>query len=651
MLISYNWLKSYIPDIPKADKVADLIIFHVCEIESVEKLPNGDTVFDVKILPDRAHDLLSHFGFAREIAGLLGLSCKETFSHNTFPQVLGSPRDYARLDHSEKNPASGVSNLKIKIETPNCRRYMGRIVRGIKVGPSPEWMVKYLESLGQRSINNIVDATNIVMFGLGQPIHAFDLSRLSGDNIVIKNAKDGETIDLVGSEKITAKLNETSMMITDGEKNLAIAGVKGGLLSGISEETENILIEVANFEPVSVRKTARRLGILTDASKRFENDLSPELCELAMKEISHLVSEMCPEATFEEIVDTYPNKQKERVVSFSTEYISRKLGVHLENEKIEKILKNYGYIYSHMSDMWEVAVPSMRLDLQGPQDFVEEIGRVYGYDKIKSELPKIKQEGSDDEMWINISKAKMKLVGDGYKEVMTYTFCNKGEVEVLASASDKKFLRNNLTDGLKESIKLNQLNLPLLDTNELKIFEIGTVFTKNGSFSTKGFGETKEEMHVAFGDKKNITEMALIEYINSQDTLADKKLSPEMHGYFSAEKFLVLAPSRSQGISEETFYPQVFKSWSVYPFITRDIAVWVPEGTEPEKLITIYKSFGTELLIKEPKLFDSFTKNSKTSFAFRLVFQSYDRTLTDEEVSGIMSKISEKIVSLGWEVR
>ena len=164
MKLSYNWLKSYIPDIPKADKVADLIIFHICEIESVEKLEGGDTVFDVKILPDRAHDLLSHYGFAREISGLLGLSIQ-------IPE------------YKVKETIS--TDLKIEIESENCRRYMGRIAKGIKVGPSPKWMVEFLGVIGQRSINNIVDATNIVMFDLGQPIHAFDLAKLTGRKIVV----------------------------------------------------------------------------------------------------------------------------------------------------------------------------------------------------------------------------------------------------------------------------------------------------------------------------------------------------------------------------------------------------------------------------------------------------------------------------------
>ncbi|MCX6754404.1 MAG: phenylalanine--tRNA ligase subunit beta [Candidatus Nomurabacteria bacterium] len=607
MLISYNWLKSYIADIPSEDEIASLLTFKLCEIEDIEKLPNGDTVYDLKILPDRAHDLLSHMGVAREIAGLLGISFK-------LPEY--------------KIPKSIGTDLKIDIQTPNCRRYMGRIIRDIKVEPSPKWMVEYLASIGQRSINNIVDATNIVMFDSGQPIHAFDLKQLSYERIIVKNAKEGESFQLVGSEKISVALKDTDMMITDGTKNLALAGVKGGLDSGISPLTTNILIEVASFDPIPVRRTARRLGIQTDASKRYENDLSSTLCEFAMSEISSLIMELCPEASFEDIIDLYPNPQKETTVSFESHYISKILGLDISDIEIEKILKNYNYKFENINNSWNITIPPMRLDLVGSHNFVEEIGRAYGYEKIVPLVPEIKFEGEDDSDWDKIFTAKKKLVQDGYKEVMTYVFRDSGDLEILAAASDKNFLRTSLSEGLKESILLNQKNMPLLGTNEIKVFEIGKIFKDDG-----------EEIHVAYGDKKNVIEVTLDEYISSLDNIILK--SSDFHS----------KESITQNETNEKFVPQIFKNWSIYPFMTRDIAVWVPEGTAPQVLINVYNSFGTELLVGEPVLFDSFTKGGRTSFAYRLVFQSYDRTLVEEDVNTIMSNITDKIVSLGFEVR
>lgn len=609
MLISYDWLKSYIARIPKVDKISDLITFHLCEIESVEKLQNGDTIFDLKILPDRAHDLLSHQGVAREISSLLGLEFK-------LPEY--------------KIPDSTKTNLQIEINTENCSRYMGRVVRNVKIGPSPEWMVKYLESIGERSINNIVDATNIVLFDCGQPIHAFDLSKMASEKIVVCNAKEGDELELVGSEKLKAKLKETDVVITDGEKNLAIAGIKGGLDSGISDNTKDILIEVANFDAVSVRKTGRRLGILSSASKRYENGLSPTLCEFAMNEISALILEMCPDAKFEEVKDVYTKIPETKKISFETSYISKSLGIEIPNEEIEKILKNYHYEFTRNKDAFELTVPPMRLDITGAHDMVEEIGRVYGYEKINSQIPGVKVKKRDNQFWLNICLAKQSLIEDGYSEVMNYVFVDKGKMEVLASASDKNFLRTNLKDGLKESIELNNTNLPLLDIDEVKVFEIGAVFEKD-----------EEEIHVAYGDKKKVTEMTLEEFIkeNGLDNLSVE------------EPYLLDISVKNSVLDKDPTDLKIFKPWSIYPFITRDIAVWVPNETEPETLVNIYKSFGTELLVKEPKLFDSFTKNDKTSFAYRLVFQSNDRTLTDEEINKIMLNITEKIKSLGFEVR
>ena len=224
------------------------------------------------------------------------------------------------------------------------------------------------------------------------------------------------------------------------------------------------------------------------------------------------------------------------------------------------------------------------------------------------------------------------MLNDGYSEVMTYTFCDQGEVEVMQSASDKKFLRTNLTDGLKESMKLNQINSPFLGMEEIKIFEIGTVFKKNG-----------EEMHVAYADKKEIKEMKLEQFISENASL-------EEPGYFSTEKFLVLAPSRFQVSSKER--SPSFEMWSPFPFIVRDIAVWVPKKVSNTEVMKIIKNSAGELAVRGPELFDQFEKGNQISYAFRLVFQSYKRTLTDEEVNVIMTKITNKIKkNKAWQVR
>ena len=611
MKISYKWIKEYVPDLPETEKLYDIFTYHLCEVEGIEKV-RDDTIFDLNILPNRAHDLLSHQGIARELASQLGITFK-------LPEY--------------KIPESKPTKLIKKIETPKCRRYMGRIVRNIKIGSSPEWVVRHLESIGQRSINNIVDATNIITFDCGQPAHVFDLSKVKDLKLQVRNAKKREKITLLGGvEKI---LNEEMLVISDYYGNaLDIAGIKGGKYAELTEDTTDIILECANFDPVSVRKTAQTLNIITDARKRFENNLSPELAEYGMMELSALICEMCPDAIFEDIVDVYPKKQEMRKINFSTDFINKKLGSKITSSEIENIFKNYNFSYKKEKDFFEIIVPLLRLDLEIPEDMVEEIGRIYGYDKVKPEIPKINFKPKINEIFAKIAWAREKLLDDGYSEVMTYSFTNSGEVEVLASASDKKFLRTNLSDGLKESLKLNQLNAPFLGMKEIKIFEIGTIFLKD-----------KEEMHVAYNEKKEIKEITL-------DKFVSEKLSSAEHENFLLKISSVQRRRASQGSSEETFSSQTFRMWSVYPFISRDVAVWMPEGESSESLKKILKENGTELLIKEPYLFDSFTKEGKTSYAFRLVFQSYDRTLTDNEVNEIMTRINQEISkNTDWQLR
>jgi phenylalanyl-tRNA synthetase beta subunit len=336
-----------------------------------------------------------------------------------------------------------------------------------------------------------------------------------------------------------------------------------------------------------------------------------------MNKISSLIKETCPQASFEEIVDKYQQKKEDKKVYLERDYVSQLLGINITKEEIEKILNNYSYDYNPSQNGWEIMIPDERLDIDGPHDLVEEIGRVYGYDKIEPVLPKIEQQEKDDTIWQNINIAKNKLIKDGYKEVLTSVFRDKGKISILAAASDKSFLRDNLTDGLRESIDLNIKNLPLLNLDEVKIFEVGTVFLKD-----------KEEIRVAYGNKKNITEKSLLEFVK---------------GIESEEHDLVFNKD-----SQENHY---FEAWSVYPFIVRDIAVWVSKETDPSVLVDIYKDFGGQLLAREPKLIDKFAKEDRISYNYRLVFQSKEKTLTDAEIAPITEAIYTKLNQMGFEIR
>jgi len=603
MRISYNWLQDYFEEkLPEPEKIEDGIIFHSFEVEETIKV-GDDTIFDVKILPDRAHDCLSHWGIAKEISAIFDLKIADK-----------------KLDKI----APKSTSLEIDIADEKCLRYMGRIVRNVKVGESPDWLKEKLNVIGQKSINNIVDIANFVMYDLGQPMHCFDLDKLSSPKIIVRNGKEGEKLTTLDKKEVN--LDESILVIADEDGPLAIAGIKGGTKAEVDLNTKNIVIEVANFNPVTTRRTAKKINILTDAVKRYENEISPELCAVVMDEMTSFIFDLAG-GEVEDVVDVYPKKAEEKSIKITSEYINKRLGGEFSNEEIESVWKKLNFVYKGIDGEYEIQIPYLRLDLNGPHDLTEEVIRILGYDRLPEKLPGIKSDKKVSDIFYKTLLSRDKLLNDGYSEIMTYVFRDKGDVEVLASATGKNFLRNNLTEGIQESIKLNMLNLPLLNMKEIKVFEIGTVFTAG-----------REEFRVAYGNKKNITEVSLDKFCEQSNLLLGDTIPIE-------------------DLIKKSVQKSPFKMWSIYPFIVRDIAVWVSAEieengvTNKEKLVKIYKEFGGEILNGEPILFDEFTKGDKISIGYRLIFQSNVRTLTDDEVSSVMTKINAKIAELGWEVR
>jgi phenylalanyl-tRNA synthetase beta chain len=598
MKISYNWLKSYIPEIPTPEKLADVFTYHLCEVDGIET-KEGDTIFDLNILPNRAHDLLSHQGVAKEISGLLKIPFHDPAS-------------------KYKTPKSEEIDLKINVEAENCRRYSARIVRGVKIAPSPEWMITHLESIGQRSINNVVDATNITMYDCGQPTHAFDLAKIKGQ-ITIRNAKAGEKMTTLDGKEV--EFLETDMVIADDEGVLAIAGVKGGKKAEVDENTKDIVLEVANFDPVSVRKTARRLGIFTDSAKRFENDLSPVYVPPAMLELSALFVEMFgEEAVFENVVDVYKTPEKyegKRNVAVSERDINRILGADFDVATITTAVLSLGFDYSETNGIFQIFVPPSRLDLNITEDLVEEIGRVIGYDKVIPVMPKINVVPKINETFAKTFSARKFLLEKGYSEVMTYTFAKKGEVEVARGAKGKSHLRTNLTDGVKESFEANKLAGGILGMDDVKIFEIGNVFAGDA-----------EVLNISVADKNGVNEKTLDEFTKEND------LDISVYNFSGDD---------SQKVNG------VFKQWLPFPFIARDIAVFLPNDVDRKELEDILES--AKLLARVPRLVDVYQKDYETSYAYRLIFQSYEKTLTDEEVAPVMEELYKKIGEKGWKIR
>ena len=592
MKYSYTWLQSHIEEtLPAPEKLREVIHNHAFEVESVEKV-GDDTIFDIAVLPDRAGDCLSHAGMAREIAGLLNFNLRTT--ERTLP-------DMPLL-------------LPVEVKSDLVRRYMAIRMDGVKVLESPEWLRTALEAVGQRSINNIVDATNFILLDKGQPTHAFDASKVDG-GIVVRDAHEGEKIiTLSGEEKI---LKPGNLVIADYVGALGIAGVKGGKSAEVHADTTSVILEIANFDPGSVRKTARALGLPTDAAKRFENNLTPEIVYQSAAQLVTLIKDIAGgEVTG--VSDTYPIPAPTRTISFAVEDVARILGSWVTQKMIEGVFDKYKYTYTFADHMYTLTIPYWRADITGAHDIAEEVGRVIGYDSVAPlALPTI-HTVDHSPIYQSIRAARAWLVHDGYREVMTYTFRPKGEVEVARGTKGKSMLRTNLSDGLKESYDLNRLNAPLLGIDEVKLFEIGTVFSKD-----------KEDIHLCVADKNGIKEMTVDEYLEAQK---------------------VVVESTSFEIQKTT---TPFRAWSVYPFSTRDIAVWISDEAGKETLGAIVGDFAKKYCVRAPVLFDEFTKPASTdasqgggqkiSQAYRFVFQSYEKTLTEGEVERWMIILHKEI--------
>src|SRR3990172_1321086 len=458
MRISYNWLQEYFEKkLPSPEKLAELLTMHSFEIDSVTSsaspaskeagLPS-DWILDVKVMPDRAHDCLSYWGIAKEIGTLTGLDVK--------PMIFPTEGD-------EVVKTSALINLKI--ETDLCRRAMKRLAIGVTIGPSPQWLKNRLESVGQRSINNIVDIANFVMLETGQPVHTFDLDKLSGDgkkDVFIRVAKPSETIKTLDGKEFI--LDDSILVIADEKKPLDIAGIKGGADSGIDENTVNVLLSACNFDPINIRQTSSKLGLRTDASERFEKEISPALVCLAMDYLSFLVKEIAGGYLASDMLDFYPKKALAPQIAISHNEINRLLGVKIKEKEIEDIFRRLGFQFSKpyskevlRPGLYLVTPPIERLDIKIKEDIVEEIGRGYGYENIPCAVPSVEQKNlKHDENFLKIEWARRHLLALGYSEVYAYTFVHRGEVGLINPlAEDKKFLRANLKDGVLDAVAFN----------------------------------------------------------------------------------------------------------------------------------------------------------------------------------------------------
>lgn len=603
MKISREWLQTYFDkELPSAEDLAHALTFHAFEIESVE-----NDILDVKVTPNRGHDCLSYRGIAKEISAILEIP------------LSGAAQDA----WGQRDDFTLTTNVSVTItESELCQRYIAWAIKGVQVGPSPKWLVDRLATMGQQSINNVVDATNYVMFNTGQPLHAFDAGRLKsgteGYAIEVRRAQQGEKILALDHKEY--ELKDSMLVIVDAHAHVpvGIAGVKGGMPAAINEETKDIIIESANFDGASVRKTAQALKLRTDASSRFEQQISPELAAYGMRAAAKLIRELAG-GELAAFADVYPKQQEKKKVSVTVDKTNRVLGTGLAKSDIENVFKRLGFEQSWENDTVTVEAPFERLDITIAEDLIEEVGRIVGYDKVPSvELPATHAKPVVNENFAKAETIREHLVSKGYSEVITSVFADKGERAVINKVGgDRAYLRDSVLPGLQEAFERNVHNKELLGLKEIKIFEIGTIWKKG-----------VEEIQIGSIAEKGETESGPL-----------SKISPE--------------PIDALPASETGKY----QPFSKYPFIVRDIALWVPfdsaqgkpTATADEVLEVIVQHAGS-LVVRSDK-FDEFQKGDRISYAFRLVFQSQDRTLFDGDANERMESVYAAVKEKGWEVR
>lgn len=620
MVVSYKWLQEFFDEpLPSAKEVADLLSVHSFEIEGVEE-KGGDVLIDVDVLPNRAHDCLSHRGIAKEVGAILGRDLYKDPLRDDF------------LELPEGGVISQVEDGLGDVSTVSI------LVKNISIKESPDWLKERLAVLGQRSINNIVDITNYVMLLTGQPLHAFDAKAFADGVLKIKRAEEGEKLTLLGA--IPVELTKEDVVVSDGKKALDVAGIRGGENAEITDVTTDIVISASHFNPTMVRKTAQRLKLWTDAAKRFQNEPSPYLVEHGARECLEMILDLAGG----EVVGisragaTLPEGKS---VEVSIDRINSLLGLQLSLEEVGDILKRLGCSYSG-TDVLTVSVPFERLDLNIAEDIIEEVGRIYGYDKLpEMDLPP-RETSYVAKDFVVSEYVRNVLLSTGCSEVFTYALVEKGEVKLQnALNTEKSYMRTNLAEGLEAALVLNKNNAPLLGKDHIDIFEIGNVFSKDGEHTHLGIATTRKKKEQVFEELAQKLEEALGASLEGtiNGNVYEVNLSP------------VIEKMEEKDLPAYEASSVKFKIPSPYPFALRDVAVWVPENFKEEELRSLIKKEAGELLYRID-LFDDFNKEGRTSYAYHLVFQSPTETLNDDEINMIMERVYAVLSQQeGFEIR
>ena len=637
-----------------------------------------DVVLEFELTANRG-DCFSVFGLVREVAVLTGNTPK-------WP-VIGAKEDDA---------AQAADLIRIGIEAEDlCSRFSARVLKNVKIGPSPEWMQQRLEGAGIRAINNVVDVTNFVMVELGQPMHAYDYDQIAGASLTARRAAAGEELHTLDDSSRKARGEE--LVIADAEKAAGLAGVMGGLETEVTEKTTSVVLEAASFNGPSIRRTSRACGLHSEASGRFERGVDVTKTERALDRAAQLLQDMGACTVTRGIVDVYPNPQPAAQVDFTAEAINRRLGTQLAGAKMVTILQSLGFeVETTGQETYRVTVPSWRNDVSYMEDLSEEVARIYGFDNIVSSTPfGSVMQGCQSERQNFIDRIKAVLTGLGMSEEVSFSFTHPAMFDKLNLPADSPLrqaipIMNPLTDeyplvrtALLASIFENTLRNFSRKNEDVQLFEVAPVFFPKALPVTEQpeevlklagiltgrrnpVGWNQDNALVDFYDAKGIVEELLAQLHISKYTVEAGEhyaMHPGKTAVFKKGREIIAqvgevhpAVAEALGTTKKMYVFEMdiatlmkytaakfsYEPLPKYPAISRDLAMLVAEdvsAAEIEKVIT--KNAGKHF--KEVCLFDVYTgkqiEAGKKSLAFTMQFQSKDKTLTDEEADAAFQNI------------
>ncbi len=643
--------------------------------DAIEALGLHDAVVEFEITSNRV-DCFSMIGMAREAAATFDCEFKP-------PVVKETGNDEDVNDY-----------IKVTVEDPDlCPRYTARVVKNIKLAPSPEWMQRRLRAMGIRPINNLVDITNYVMEEYGQPMHAFDLDTIAGNEIIVRRAKDGEKfITLDGQER---ELDSDVIMICDGEKEVAIGGIMGGENSMVTDDIKTLLFEAATFDGTNIRLSSKRIGLRTDASGKFEKGLDPENALLAMNRACELIEELGCGEVVGGVVDCYPNPVKGVRIPFEPEKMNALLGIEVSKEDMLKTFDKLDLEYDESAN--EIVIPTFRQDLKIMADLAEEVARFYGYDNIPVTLPRGEATAGKISFKHRIENiARDVCESYGFSGGMCYSFESPKVFDKLLLPEDAKerqaiVISNPLGEdfSIMRTLPLNGM-LTSLSTNfnhrnkNVRLYELGNVYIPHALPLTELPDEFMELTLAMYGDcdffdMKGVVESylnklgiddityeatkdypylhpgrAAVAKVNDKEVAYIGQLHPEAADNYNIKTDVYVAVVHIDELTSLANFDYKYETVAKYPAVTRDLSMVMKKEILVGQLEAIFKKRGGKLL-ESVELFDVYEgdqiEEGKKSVAYSLKFRNKEKTLEESEVSALVDKILEDLKELGVELR